>query len=172
MTHPATGRGLLVTVADAAEAARYRADVIVTQRHALASVAAAERLAAHAAGTGAALVFDLDDDLLSVPPEHPEAADLTARAAVVERMIRLADVTRTSTEALAERVRARAARVEVVGNALDERLWTPGPHAPDDAYGPVRLLCMGTATHDADFAMLSPALEEIHRRLATRCGWI
>ena len=164
LTHPASGRGLTVTVADAAEAARYQADVIVTQRHALASVAAAERLAAHAARTGATLVFDLDDDLLSIPPEHPEAADLTARAAVVERMIRLAGMTRTSTAALAERVRTLARRVEVVGNALDERIWTPRGSGPADPFGPVRLLCMGTATHDADFALLQPALGEIHRR--------
>jgi hypothetical protein len=164
LDHPETGRGLTVTVADAAEAARYRADVVLTQRHAMPSVAAAEALAAHATRTGATLVFDLDDDLLTVPPEHPEAADLTAQAAVVERMIRLADVTRTSTAALAERVAPLARRVEVVGNALDERLWLARARGTADAYGPVRLLCMGTATHDADFALLLPALEALHRR--------
>jgi glycosyltransferase involved in cell wall biosynthesis len=164
LDHPAAGHGLAATTADTNTASWYHADIIVTQRHAVPSIAAADAIAAHAKRTGAALIYDLDDDLLTVPPEHPEAAELAPKAAVVEHMIRRADIVRTSTAALAARVAPLAREVQVVGNALDERIWLPGRRDQADRYGPVRILCMGTATHDADFAILLPALEEIHRQ--------
>ncbi len=164
LDHPGTGHGLATTMADASTASRYHADVIVTQRHAVPSIAAADALAAHAKRTAATLIYDLDDDLLTVPPNHPEAAELAPKAAVVEHMIRRADIVRTSTAALAERVAPLAREVQVVANALDERIWLPGRRGPTDRYGAVRILCMGTATHDADFAILLPALDEIHRQ--------
>jgi GT2 family glycosyltransferase/glycosyltransferase involved in cell wall biosynthesis len=164
LDHPDIGGGLAITVADADAAARYRADVILTQRLAVPSVAAAKALAAHATRTGATLIFDIDDDLLAVPQDHPEAADLASQAGVVEHMIRLADIVRTSTDALAARVAPLARQVRVAGNALDERIWLSGTPGQTDGYGPIRLLCMGTMTHDADFAVIEPALEQIHRQ--------
>ena len=164
LDHPAAGRGLAATIAAAETASRYRADVIVTQRHAVPTIAAAERLVAHAGRIGAALIYDLDDDLLSIPPEHPEAAELAPKAAVVEYLVRRADIVRTSTAALAERVAPLARAIQVVGNALDERIWPAERRGPRDHYGPVRILCMGTTTHDADFVLLVSALTEIHRR--------
>lgn len=163
LDHPDAGHGLSVTLAEAHTVSRYRADVILTQRHAVPSIAAAETLAAHAKDVGATLIYDIDDDLLTIPPDHPEAAALAPGVAVVERMIQLAGIVRTSTEALAARVAPLAHRVEVIGTALDERIWLPGRQERIDLYGPVRILCMGTATHDGDFAIVLPALVEIHR---------
>jgi glycosyltransferase involved in cell wall biosynthesis len=164
LDHPNTGNGIATTMADSFAATRYRADAIVTQRHAVPSLAAADTLAEHARRTGARLVYDLDDDLMSVPPDHPEAAELIPKAAVVKRMIGLADIVRTSTAALAERIAPLARGTRVAGNALDERIWLAAGRAADDAYRPVRILCMGTATHDADFALVLPALAEMHHR--------
>jgi GT2 family glycosyltransferase/glycosyltransferase involved in cell wall biosynthesis len=162
LDHPATGRGLATTIADPAAASRYHADMIVTQRHAVASLAAAEALVAHANRIGAELIYDLDDDLLNIPPEHPEADELTSQAAVVEYLVRHADRVRTSTQPLATELASLARRVQVAGNALDERIWLQSCRQPVDRYGPVRILCMGTMTHDADFTLLLPALEQIH----------
>jgi GT2 family glycosyltransferase/glycosyltransferase involved in cell wall biosynthesis len=164
LDHPVTGCGLVSSVADAAATSRYHADVILTQRHAVPSVAAAVALLEHARKTGAALIYDLDDDLLSVPPEHPEATELAAKAAVVELLVRQSDIVRTSTAALAARIAPLARRVQLARNALDERIWLPGPRLPEDRYGGIGILCMGTMTHDADFAVLLPALTEIHRQ--------
>jgi GT2 family glycosyltransferase/glycosyltransferase involved in cell wall biosynthesis len=166
LDHPVTGAGTRVTLADAASARDYRADLFLTQRHAIPSIEAADALADHAAKGGAALVFDLDDDLIDIPDAHPEAAMLRAKAAVVAYMVRRADVVRVSTAALAAKVAPVARRVEIAPNALDERIWRPRGPAPRDLARPVRLLCMGTATHDADFAMIRPALEDIHRAFA------
>jgi len=164
LDHPASGDGMATTIADAVSVARYQADVIVTQRHAVPTIAAADALLAHTKRTGAVLIYDLDDDLLTIPADHPEAAYLTAQAAVVEHMVRRADIVRTSTEALVTRIAPLARRVQVVGNALDERIWLHDRSRRTGDYGPIRILCMGTTTHDADFAVLLPALGEIHRQ--------
>jgi glycosyltransferase involved in cell wall biosynthesis len=162
LDHPTSGGELTTTLADVNEALRYRADIIVTQRHAVPSISAAEKLAAHAKRTGATLIYDLDDDLLTVPSDHPDAAELLSWTPVVERMIRLADRVRVSTEPLARRIGNPARAVEIAGNALDERIWIARER--NDPYGPVKILCMGTSTHDADFSLIRPALTEIHRQ--------
>jgi GT2 family glycosyltransferase/glycosyltransferase involved in cell wall biosynthesis len=163
LDHAAGEGGLDVVLADAASAKRYRADVIATQRYAIPDSAAADALAAHAKASGARLIYDLDDDLLHIPRDHPDADMLRPRARVVMRMLRHADRVVVSTPSLAASLRGVRDDAVVVGNALDERLWGLSPPARRDAphQGPVRLLCMGTATHDADFALIQPALARL-----------
>jgi GT2 family glycosyltransferase/glycosyltransferase involved in cell wall biosynthesis len=162
--------GFDITVADAESALRYRADVIATQRYAVPDTAAADALAAHARKTGARLIYDLDDDLLNIPRAHPDAGVLRPKAATVRRMLRLADRVVVSTPALAESLAARRGDCVVVPNGLDERLWADTPPAPRQGphRSPVRLLCMGTATHDSDFAMILPALDRLHTAFGGR----
>ena len=160
LDHAARDGGLDIVVADAASATRYRANIVATQRYASPDPATADALAAHARATGAQLFYDLDDDLLNIPRDHPDAKLLRPKARTVQRMLRHADRVFVSTSVLAGAMRTHGVDVEVVPNALDERLWgqmppssSAGPHQ-----GPVRILCMGTATHDSDFAMIEPAL--------------
>ena len=160
--HPSVGGALELVVADAASASRYQADIIATPRCALPDPAAADALAAHARATGAHLVYDLDDDLLNIPREHPDAAVLRPRAKTVRRMLRHADRVFVSTPALAAALRPLRADATELANALDDRLWGPRDrHRGEPHQGPVRILCMGTATHDADFAMIEPALARL-----------
>ena len=85
-------------------------------------------------------------------------------------MLRLADRVVVSTPALAESLAARRSDTVVVPNGLDERLWGDTPPAPRQGpnRSPVRILCMGTATHDADFAMILPALTRLHTAFGAR----
>ena len=46
----------------------------------------------------------------------------------------------------------------VIPNALDERLWEAVTAKNVTPVGPIRILCMGTLTHNADFAIIEPAL--------------
>jgi GT2 family glycosyltransferase/glycosyltransferase involved in cell wall biosynthesis len=152
-----------IVVADVASAAWYLADIIATQRYAIPDIASADALAAQARATGAKLYYDLDDDLLNIPRDHPDAAVLRPKAKVVQRMLRHAYRVLVSTSALADRLRKQRDDAVVVGNALDERLWGTSPPLRGDGphQGPVRILCMGTSTHDADFAMIEPALARL-----------
>jgi hypothetical protein len=157
--HPAIARGFDVRVTSAETMLRQDAEIIVTQRFAMRDMREADRLAAHARAIGATLVFDLDDDLLAIPRNHPDARVLRPRAAVVRRMLDLADVVWLSTPGLAERLGSIRPDAMVMENGLDERIWTPPALPPHDQ--PVRILCMGTTTHDSDFALIEPALVRI-----------
>ncbi|HUB14860.1 MAG TPA: glycosyltransferase [Acetobacteraceae bacterium] len=166
LDHPAIGGDFDIVLADPDEALCYAADIVATQRYALSDLAAADRLVAHCRRTGAALAYDLDDHLLQIPRDHPDAAVLRPKTKVVQRLLRDADAVFVSTAALAESLKPARADAVVVPNALDERIWAtlpagvrPGRRARG---GPVRLLCMGTATHGADFAMIEQALARLH----------
>jgi hypothetical protein len=73
--------------------------------------------------------------------------------------VRDADAVWVSTPALAASLAELRDDVRVVANGLDERLWTAAPSPPRQ--GAVRILFMGTATHDADFAIVEGALARL-----------
>ena len=168
LDHLACSDAIDLTLADPAEALGYRADVIATQRYAMPNAAAADALAAHCRAQGIQLLYDLDDDLLNIPRDHPEAAMLRPRAKLVARMLGHADVVWASTEALRQSLGAAGYAARVVPNGLDERLWAEPPVPIRSAWDTVRILYMGTATHDADFAIVEPALARLNAAFAGR----
>ena len=162
LDHPQIGGDIDVVIADAETALDYDADVIVTQRYALSDMQAADALAVHARRTGATLVYDMDDDLLNIPRRHPDAAALRPKARIVQRILRHADAVCVSTPALAAGLMPLRRDIVVVPNGIDERLWQhPAPVSPPFREGSLRILCMGTATHDDDFAIVAPALTRL-----------
>lgn len=150
------GRGVFHRVADA----------LVCQRHAVASVAEADRLIEHCRRHDMRLVYDLDDELLAIPDDHPEAARLRGSAAIVLRLVLAADRVWVATPALARRLAGLRPDAEVVPNALDDRLWRlpPPPHADPR----VRIVYMGTATHDGELAFLAPVAAALRQRFGDR----
>jgi len=162
LDHPATGDRFDITLADHATVFDCQADIIVTQRHAIPDPITANRLAEHARRTGAKLLYDLDDDLLSIPADHPDARQLHPLTDGVRCMLAVADAVWVSTPGLANRLASIRPDAVVIENRLDERLWTHAP-APSPFWDhPVRILCMGTSSHDHDFAMIEPALLRLH----------
>jgi GT2 family glycosyltransferase/glycosyltransferase involved in cell wall biosynthesis len=172
LNHPAIGAGFDIVLADAEEALRYRADIIATQRYAVPDVAAAASLAAHCRRTGAILAYDLDDDLLHIPRDHPDAPALRPKAKVVQRLLRDAGTVFVSTPALASSLAPLRRDAVVVANGLDERLWADAPDGGRPGWlargGPVRLLCMGTSTHGSDFSLIEPALARLKDSFGSR----
>ena len=158
LDHLATGGTFDLILADADTVFDYDVDIIVTQRYAIPDMNTADRLAEHARRTGAKLLFDIDDDLLHIPNDHPDAVELQPLAKVVERMLSVADAVWVSTPGLAERLASIRSDATVVENRLDERIWACGPVPSGCWDDPVRILCMGTSTHEDDFAMIEPAL--------------
>jgi glycosyltransferase involved in cell wall biosynthesis len=162
LDHPSICDDIDLVMADADSACDYRADIIATQRHAVGDKAAVQRLAAHCRRHGITLLYDLDDDLIDVPKAHPEYAELKPKAALVAEMLRVADAVWVSTEALRSKLARNGRSAALVPNALDERIWSANRSAPKRrSAGPLRVLYMGSATHDADFAMVAPALARL-----------
>jgi GT2 family glycosyltransferase/glycosyltransferase involved in cell wall biosynthesis len=153
-------RAIDVTMAEAHEVSRLRADIVATQRYAIPNVATADALAARCREIGARLLYDIDDDLLNMPRDHPEAAMLRPRARTVARMLHHADAVWVSTPGLAAALRDVRRTVRVIPNGLDERLWG-SPAAPLRSPYPVRLLFMGSATHRGDWEVVAPAMARV-----------
>ena len=169
LDHPASGADIDLRVGDLASALDQTPDIIATHRYAIHSLADADALAAHCRDRGIRLIYDLDDDLLNLPDDHPEAHALRGRAEIVRRMLHHADTVFVSTAPLAGRL-GRTKRVpSVVLNGLDERLFWPPPAATAPPV-PARLLFMGTATHDADLALIAGVLTRLHDHFGARVG--
>jgi GT2 family glycosyltransferase/glycosyltransferase involved in cell wall biosynthesis len=156
--HPAITQDFDVRLATADTISDHHADIIVTQRYAISAPRAADRLFEHAHRTRARLVYDLDDDLLNIPPSHPDAHQLRPLGKAVRRMLAAADAVWVSTPGLATRLSPIRPDAIVIENRLDERIWTHAPPPAGLHDHPVRILCMGTGTHDRDFALIEPAL--------------
>jgi GT2 family glycosyltransferase/glycosyltransferase involved in cell wall biosynthesis len=161
LDHPACAEGIDTVVASADDALRYRADLFITQRYAIASVEQADALAAHVRTQGVALAYDLDDDLIDIPDDHPEAHRLQPKAVLVRHMLKLASLVTASTSGLQTKLGKLGCRAVLVANGLDERLWSVAGPIRVPRQGPVRFLLMGTATHDSDLALIAPALEAL-----------
>jgi len=161
LDHPDIGGGWTLVLADADDALNYRADVIVTQRYAVAELEAADALIRHCRQQGITLLYDLDDDLRHIPRDHRDARLLRPRARLVSRLVRGAGAVWVSTPALAQTLAELRDDVIVVENGLDERIWAAGPAPIPPRPGPVRVLFMGTMTHDADFAIVEGALARL-----------
>jgi glycosyltransferase involved in cell wall biosynthesis len=158
LDHPTIGGTFDIVLADAETIFDRKANIIVTQRYAIPDEETANRLADHAHRTGAKLVFDLDDDLLDIPDTHPDARTLQPFAKAVRRMLTVADAVWVSTPGLADRLASIRPDAIVIENRLDERIWSAGPAPTPFWDDPVRILCMGTSSHDRDFALIEPVL--------------
>jgi GT2 family glycosyltransferase/glycosyltransferase involved in cell wall biosynthesis len=168
LDHPAIGGDCDIVIADAKSILHEPADLIVTQRHAAPDLATARALLDRANAIGATLVYDIDDDLLNIPATHPEAAMLQSKAAPVLHLLRHAHAVWVSTAELAARLATTRAAPLVVPNGLDERIWDAVPRPAPSASDPVRILLMGTATHDADYALVEPALARLKADFGNR----
>lgn len=143
----------------AEELAAWKADVVIWHRASVASESAVSELAAVARKGGARTIYDLDDNLLDLET-HSEADAYAAAVAAVRRSLRIADRIWVSTPRLAERARqVGSLQTKVLPNALDPQLWGKGPSPRGKTRGALRLLYMGTRTHDADFKLLRDAMD-------------
>lgn len=167
LDHPAISADCDLRFGDLATARAWRADIVVTQRHAIRTLADAQALIALCRANRTRLIYDLDDDLLHVPRNHPEAAMLAPLAEIVTHLAQKADSVWVSTPRLAARVGNARARTIVIPNALDERIWWPPVNAAPPR-ATTRLLVMGTATHAADLGMIMPVLRRMHDTFGER----
>lgn len=112
-------------------------------------------------------VYSLDDDLFS-EPETDTRPGLPApqQRLLVRRFLMNAAGTIVSTKELARRVAPLTPHVTLLGNQLDERLFSRQP-APPTNKGPICFGYMGTRTHLQDLLMI---LHPLRRFLAASKG--
>ena len=66
--------------------------------------------------------------------------------------------------ALADTFNNTSAEIHIVPNTLSEKLWRRDQSPITNAVMPIRMLYMGTATHDADLALIFPSLDSLIKK--------
>lgn len=136
-------------------------DVCIVQRTAFSDVVRAQKLIKYLKDTGTLLVADIDDSFNLIEPDHPEHDVLKTMAEALNETVKHADETWFSTKQLIETY-PLANNPVVIPNSLDPRLWRKSkPTKTSKKKRQLRFLYMGTSTHDADLAMIMPALDAV-----------
>jgi processive 1,2-diacylglycerol beta-glucosyltransferase len=164
LAHPRNERRLLMR---ARRSFQPGADVVIVERFwrpRSITLADAERLVRAVRQAGATLIYTLDDNLLDLEITRrttPKAP--VSLSTIVRFLAREADGIIVSTEPLRRRMERLNPRIAVVENAVDERLFRPGPeHRPTPGQDKV-IGFMGTYTHDLDLMMVLQPLREVRR---------
>lgn len=119
------------------------------------------------------IVFEIDDNLTEVPEEKDLDGTYARTATSIERIASAASTVITSTQPLAEVMRAYNSRVVVIPNTLPEFLWL----RPEEASASAdeleeviktgskifRVLYMGNPTHSEDIALLKSVFERFSK---------
>lgn len=118
---------------------------------------------------GKRIIFDLDDDLLSIPDSNPasKAIGYSSQAAILS-MMAISDCITVSTDVVAERMReslrsyaSENIPIVVIPNAIDTR---HGWRQPGDCFskdGFLRIFWFGSNTHEDDWRMVIPAIDRV-----------
>ena len=145
-------------------------DICIVQRTAIDDRRLAELLVERLRAKGRRLIVDNDDAFALIDETHPEHEFYRSKHAALEHLLAAADQAWFSTETLAEVYRPVCQAAVVVPNALDPRVWRNyrARHAPFGTGRTLRMVYMGTATHDADFALILPALDRLAAEMPGR----
>lgn len=135
------------------------ADVVVINRLPCRNVCELEPALAHIRRIGAKLIYDIDDQLLDLPEDHPEKASYEGQKSIVLKLLTEADLVWTSTRPLADAFRPFCKQIQVFENYLE---LDSGPWAePRSSAVRFNIVYMGTSTHRADLEMLFEALTRL-----------
>jgi glycosyltransferase involved in cell wall biosynthesis len=152
-----------------------RADVVIVERiwHTELSLARAQELTREVRRYGACLIYTIDDQLFALPESIAAGIKSLGGFVFTEELLgamryltQAADGVIVSTARLRETLLPLNDNIEVVPNALDERLWEfvtehRAQAAPRNGAQKMVLGYMATRTHDADLKMILPALRAI-----------
>lgn|GEM_PF-2115660 len=109
------------------------------------------------------LIVDNDDAFSAIDEFHSEYSIQKSRIEALEYIIQKADQVWASTEELARLHKNINKNTYIVSNTLDKNIWTHKiKHLKEQS--PLRLIYMGTATHDEDFKMIYSHLEKLHKK--------
>ncbi len=135
------------------------ADFVIIQRTAFNDVRQAQKLLEQVKNSK--IIVDNDDAFHQISEEHPEYAVQIKRVEAMEYLLQKSDQIWVSTDELVEN--RYKAKTKVITNSLDPRLWETKKIRTKNK-GPIQMVYMGTATHDADLAMIIPALDKVHEK--------
>ncbi len=171
LLHESLSSRLKLTVCDEENLFTTQSDIILIQRDAIRNIDYLNRLMKHSRTSGIKLVCEIDDDLLGL--DQSKSYDKERMSALANLLSKVDSIV-TTTQKLKSKLEKYNRNVDCVENALDEGLWITKyqaqyvcPHnvKVDDQ---IRILYMGTKTHQKDLAVIGEALAKIRRQYGDR----
>ncbi|TLM99096.1 glycosyltransferase family 4 protein, partial [bacterium] len=123
---------------------------------------------------GVPLVLDLDDDILALPPNHPDRLSTGFANGLIALLCAImeVDAITVTSPILKEVLEPYNPNIFVLPNYLDADIWTFRQPAQANAQDVVRILFMGTPTHKPDLEMIADALVKVVQRHGQRVNFI
>jgi glycosyltransferase involved in cell wall biosynthesis len=146
------------------EISRHKADIIIVQRTAVSDEQIAHRLIGRCKKKKIRIVYEIDDYLLKTPAAHIESNQYAGFVRCARIFSKHADMVTVPTEPLQNHLMKLNPNVRVIPNALDEDLWLPTKQrafSAPDSEGKLRILYMGTRTHQNDLLVVEGAIKRI-----------
>lgn len=140
-----------------------KGDVIIVQRTSIPGVDDAKRLVKLARSSGQRLFVDSDDAFGELDKKHPQYELQKERVNALDYVMNNADEVWFSTKELSELHKDCESRV--IENTIDSRVWRKLNNesiTPLASGSLLRMVYMGTATHNQDFAMILPVLRKLY----------
>jgi GT2 family glycosyltransferase len=111
------------------------------------------------------LIYEIDDDLLNIEPSHPEYEIYSNKANMMNYVANNADLVIVSTPNLRSQF-GNLPNVEVIPNALDERLWfvKPDLKSRKNSENNIKIGYMGTVTHEKDLIMVKNVIHSLKKK--------
>ena len=144
-------------------------DRIVIQRDYL-DFPAAEKIVEEGKKRGIKIIYEIDDDLLSIDENHPQYKKYKEKNAIIRFLSQNADIVTVSTETLAQRFK-NCKKVYVIKNALDENLWfSPVAKHPHKETNEIKIGYLGSFTHKGDLELLKEPILRLNEKLKKKYG--
>lgn len=120
------------------------------------------------------VLMDLDDDLLSLPPDHPDrlAGDFADSLPALLHAVLSADALSVATPELKQKYEALNPHVIVLPNYLDTEIWQFRQPVLRMKAAPVNILFMGTPTHIPDLNGIAEALRGTAMRFGANLRFV
>lgn len=111
---------------------------------------------------GTKLIYEIDDDLFTIPKWNPAHAELSSGRVQrgVKAFLSICDAVFVTTETLANVYRKYCKNVHVLPNSLDFDRFVPKPGVSSKKC----ILWQGSGTHERDLQILGGCLEQVHAR--------
>ncbi len=133
-----------------------------------------QQMLARAHTQGKPVVLDLDDHLLALPEDHPDRISgvFADRLPALLHALLNVDAITVTTPVLRQALLPYNPRIYVLPNYLDAELWQfREPKATEDG-ALVRILFMGTPTHQPDLELIATAMVHIAQKYGKRVAFI
>lgn len=142
-------------------------DVMIVQRTAFDNYKQVENFITNVRKRKIRLIVDNDDYFHKIPKSHPEFKTQLKRIDAFDYLVSEADQLWISTEKLI--LSEHKDKSVVIKNSLDRRLWNvhknnAGSRLSADVSSPIKIVYMGTSTHDNDFSMILTDLDKLHAK--------